>query len=68
VVKNKIKSMLGKPICIDHVPHFNVGQDPLQGDLRETKPIEQGQPIQFKRREPEVLLSEAELADMLSSS
>lgn len=68
VVKNKIKSMLGKPICIDNVPHFNVGQDPLQGDLRETKPIEQGQPIQFKRREPEVLLSEAELADMLSSS
>ena len=34
VVKNKIKSLLGKPICTDTVPECNVGQDPLQGDLR----------------------------------
>lgn len=68
VLKNKIKSMLGKPICIDNVPHFDVGQDPLQGDLRETRPIEHGQPIEFKRREPKVVLSAEELADMLSSS
>ena len=68
VVKNKIKSMLGKPICIDNVPHFDVGQDPLQGNLRETKPIEIATPIHFKKREPEVVLSEAELADMLSTS
>ena len=33
VVKNKIKSMLGRPICIDNVPHFDVGQDPRQGNL-----------------------------------
>ena len=68
VVKNKIKSMLGKPICIDNVPHFDVGQDPLQGNLRETKPIEIATPIHFKKREPEVVLSEAELEDMLSTS
>ncbi len=68
VIKNKIKSMLGKPICIDQVPHYNVGQDPLQGDLRETKPKEQGHPIAFKPREPEVVLTEEELADMLKSS
>ena len=68
VVKNKIKSMLGKAICIDNVPHFDVGQDPLQGNLRETKPIEIAQPVHFKKREPEVVLSEAELADMLSTS
>ena len=63
VVKNKIKSMLGKPICIDNIPHFDVGQDPLQGDLREgTSPEHK---ITFKRREPDVVLSEAELSDML---
>ena len=34
VAKNKIKSMLGKPICTDSVPTYNVGQSPMQGDLR----------------------------------
>lgn len=34
VVKNKIKSLLGKPICTDTMPKCDVGQDPLQGDLR----------------------------------
>lgn len=63
VVKNKIKSMLGKPICIDNVPHYNVGQDPLQGDLRGGSAPEFK--VAFKRREPEVVLSEVELADML---
>lgn len=63
VIKNKIKSMMGKPICIDNVPHFDVGQDPLQGDLREgAVPV---QKMNFHPREPEVVLSEAELADML---
>lgn len=63
VVKNKIKSMLGKPICIDNVPHFDVGQDPLQGNLREgTVPVHK---MTFQPREPDVVLSEAELADML---
>lgn len=66
VLKNKIKSMLGKPICIDDIPKFDVGQDPLQGDLRETKPA--GQPIEFKMREPKVVLTDEEMADMLSSS
>lgn len=63
VVKNKIKSMLGRPICIQDVPHFDVGQDPRQGDLREVGDV--GQKITFHKREPEVTLSEAELADML---
>ncbi len=63
VVKNKLKSMLGKPICIDSVPHFDVGQDPLQGNLREgTVPVHK---VSFKPREPEVVLSDAELAEML---
>lgn len=63
VAKNKVKSMLGRPICIDDVPSFDVGQDPLQGDLRES-----GVPTQkivFHKRTPEVVLTEAELADML---
>ena len=34
VVKNKIKSLLGKPICIDDIPKCDVGQDPRQGNLR----------------------------------
>lgn len=63
VARNKIKSMLGKPVCIDDVPRFDVGQDPLQGDLRESPaPVHK---VTFHRREPEVVLSEAELADML---
>jgi radical SAM protein with 4Fe4S-binding SPASM domain len=33
VIKNKIKSILGKDICINDIPYFNVGQNPLQGDL-----------------------------------
>jgi radical SAM protein with 4Fe4S-binding SPASM domain len=64
VVKNKIKSMLGKPICIDNIPHYDVGQSPLQGNLRESNAA-LAQKITFKRREPEVVLSEAELVDML---
>lgn len=63
VVKNKLKSMLHKPICIDDVPHFDVGQDPLQGNLREgTVPVHK---INFQPCEPKVVLSEAELAEML---
>lgn len=61
VVKNKIKSMLGKPICIDDVPYYDVGQDPRQGDLREM-PTAKAHDI--KRHEVAVL-SEEELADML---
>ena len=34
VVKNKVKSLIGRPICTDTVPRCSVGQDPLQGDLR----------------------------------
>jgi radical SAM protein with 4Fe4S-binding SPASM domain len=34
VVKNKIKSMMGKEICTDYIPTCDVGQDPRQGDLR----------------------------------
>jgi radical SAM protein with 4Fe4S-binding SPASM domain len=33
VAKNKVKSMLGKPVCVDSIPWYNVGQDPKQGDL-----------------------------------
>lgn len=63
VVKNKIKSLMGKPICVDHIPKFDVGQDPRQGDLRESAvPVSV---IKFAERKPEVVLSEEELADML---
>lgn len=34
VVKNKIKSLMGKSISKDTIPYYNVGQDPKQGDLR----------------------------------
>lgn len=59
VVKNKLKSVLGKPICIDDVPHYDVGQDSRQGDLR------QGSGRGKATRNEVVILSEAELADML---
>lgn len=61
VAKNKLKSLLGKPICIDEIPKCDVGQDPRQGDLRTTGG---GNVHVMKRLEP-VQLSEAELADML---
>lgn len=34
VVKNKIKSLLGRSICTDFIPTCDVGQNPLQGNLR----------------------------------
>lgn len=34
VAKNKVKSLLGRKICTDTVPRYDVGQSPLQGDLR----------------------------------
>lgn len=63
VAKNKVKSLLGKPICVDYVPHYDVGQDSRQGDLRGGSIAEHK--ITFKPREPDVVLSDAELADML---
>lgn len=37
VLKNKLKSLMGKPICTDFIPECNVQQDPQQGDLRLSK-------------------------------
>ena len=34
VFKNKVKSLLGKPICTSSFPKYDVGQSSLQGDLR----------------------------------
>ncbi len=65
VVKNKIKSMLDKPVCIDSVPDFYVGQDPLQGDLRRGTVTEHE--LTFHRRESKVIFLEEELADMLGT-
>ncbi|HEY5123910.1 MAG TPA: radical SAM protein [Ignavibacteria bacterium] len=33
VAENKLKSFLGKELCLDKIPCYNVGQNPLQGDL-----------------------------------
>ncbi|MDP2337341.1 MAG: radical SAM protein [Bacteroidota bacterium] len=33
VIKNKVKSILGKDLCFEDIPYYNVGQNPLQGDL-----------------------------------
>ena len=64
VIKNKIKSMLGRPICVDTVPFYDVGQDPRQGDLR-------GGEIKFteiKGKIDKIVLSEEELKDMLKAN
>ncbi len=34
VIKNKFKSLIGRPVNIDDIPSYDVGQSPLQGDLR----------------------------------
>lgn len=66
VVKNKIKSMLGKPICIDTIPSFDVGQDPRQGDLRGGNiPIE-NIPVMVQQAEEKVVLTDEDLKDMLA--
>lgn len=62
VAKNKIKSMLGKPICIDEIPYYDVGQDPRQGDLRITNPNF----VTHVASENKYELSEEELQDMLA--
>lgn len=61
VSKNKLKSLLGKPICIDDIPKCDVGQDPRQGDLRESS----GGNVHVMKRLEVATLSEADLADML---
>jgi radical SAM protein with 4Fe4S-binding SPASM domain len=33
VIKNKIRTLSGRKICLDEFPYYNVGQSPLQGDL-----------------------------------
>jgi len=34
VVKNKLRSIMGKPVSISDIPEYDVGQSPLQGNLR----------------------------------
>lgn len=63
VIENKVKSLLGKSVCIDDIPRCDVGQDPLQGDLRESGKAA-SQAIVFRPRE-KIELTELELADML---
>ena len=63
VAKNKIKSLLGKSICIDHIPKCDVGQDSRQGDLREGPPT--GGNVHVMKRLEVATLTEEELADML---
>ena len=60
VAVNKFKSMLGKPVCIDDVPWYDVGQDPAQGDLRMPDSGTSSGPGQ-----PVFALSDEELAEML---
>lgn len=62
VAKNKIKSLLGKPICIDSIPKCDVGQDPRQGDLRESPKVST---VHVMKRLEVAVLSDEELADML---
>jgi len=48
VLENKVRSLLGKPVRIDNIPYFNVGQDPTQGDLRDSSPSRSSEvPVSF---------------------
>ncbi len=33
VMKNKLRSLVGKQVCLDNIPWYDVGQNPCQGDL-----------------------------------
>ena len=62
VGKNKVKSLVGRPICINEIPCYDVGQDPRQGDLRITNP----QSVKTTSKSHGYTLSEEELQDMLA--
>ncbi len=62
VMKNKLKSLLGKPIYTDNIPYYDVGQDSRQGDLRGGNQI----PVVQLDATPEYTLSEVEMEDMLA--
>lgn len=62
VLKNKVKSMLGRPICTDEIPYYDVGQDPRQGDLR----IDESKAAATNSTGHEYTLSKIELDDMLA--
>lgn len=64
VAKNKLKSLLGKPICFDEIPYFDIGQDPRQGDLRGGNHIGN----QSDSLGATYTLSEDELKDMLTET
>lgn len=61
VVKNKLKSLLGHSISIDHIPSYDVGQDPRQGDLRMDNRLSQ---IEIEKEN--YTLTKDELNDMLA--
>ncbi len=64
VAKNKLKSVLGRPICVQKIPHYDVGQDVRQGDLRGGEGIA----VQAVSLGGDYILSEAELKDMLAET
>lgn len=63
VLKNKVRSILGQPVCIDDITQYDVGQDPRQGDLREPTVRTEIGPERVRA----VIFSEEEMADMLRS-
>jgi len=63
VAKNKLKSMLGKPVCVKQIPHYDVGQDPLQGDLREPE-----NPVTDNKPEIKYILRESEVEEWLADA
>lgn len=63
VAKNKLKSMLGRPICVDEIPYYDVGQDPLQGDLRLPE-----NPVQDNTPEIKYILRESEVEEWLADA
>lgn len=34
VFENKVKSLLGRPVCVENIPYYEVGQNHAQGNLR----------------------------------
>lgn len=61
VAKNKLKNLLGREVCTSNIPYYNVGQSPLQGDLRFMN-----QTVGDQKPKNEYTLTESELQDMLS--
>lgn len=63
VIKNKIKSLLGKSICIDNIPQYDVGQSKMQGDLRGGNIVDSNETLKYQIKDEAERIKAIELIE-----